>query len=445
MASEQDDLAALRAQVAALTARVHKLEQQAAVDPLVVPGTPVRPTAPPIPQSPVASSEGPSRPIVPPPPPPPPRTSAFAYTRRVNDTGGSSDDLEGKIGKLWLNRIGVAAILIGVAYFIKYAFDSQLIGAAGRIALGLLSGIAVIMLSEIVRRQGQVAFSWSLKAVGIGVLYLSLWGAFQVYHLIPAEVAFGAMLLVTVFTVILALTQDAEILAAFAIIGGFSTPVLLSTGTNAEVFLFSYVGLLDLGMLALVFLKPWRRLLWGSFVGTLVLYLGWYAKYYEHVARNVTVSFLLFFVAIFATVPLVTPLTRSRWHKGFSITLTVLPLLNAALGFLALFTIFDNEFTTLTWWALGFAAVYLAISSQFKRRVKSDPDVVKLVNLIHIAIAVAFITIAIPLKLDSHWITMGWLIESAVLLGNRDPHQHGFSALVCRGRAHARHRPVAHL
>ncbi len=416
MASEQDDLAALRAQVAALTARVHKLEQQAAVDPLVVPGTPVRPTAPPIPQSPVASSEEPSRPIVPPPPPPPPRTSAFAYTRRVNDTGGSSDDLEGKIGKLWLNRIGVAAILIGVAYFIKYAFDSQLIGAAGRIALGLLSGIAVIMLSEIVRRQGQVAFSWSLKAVGIGVLYLSLWGAFQVYHLIPAEVAFGAMLLVTVFTVILALTQDAEILAAFAIIGGFSTPVLLSTGTNAEVFLFSYVGLLDLGMLALVFLKPWRRLLWGSFVGTLVLYLGWYAKYYEHVARNVTVSFLLFFVAIFATVPLVTPLTRSRWHKGFSITLTVLPLLNAALGFLALFTIFDNEFTTLTWWALGFAAVYLAISSQFKRRVKSDPDVVKLVNLLHIAIAVAFITIAIPLKLDSHWITMGWLIESAVLL-----------------------------
>ena len=335
----------------------------------------------------------------------------------MKDTSRSSDDLEGKIGKLWLNRIGVVAILIGVAYFIKYAFDSQLIGAAGRIALGLLSGIAVIVLSEIVRRQGQVAFSYSLKAVGIGVLYLSLWGAFQVYHLIPAEVAFGAMLLVTVFTVILALTQDAEILAAFAIIGGFSTPVLLSTGTNAEVFLFSYVGLLDLGMLALVFLKPWRRLLWGSFVGTLILYVGWYGRYYQHAAQSVTVGFLLFFVAIFATVPLVTPLSRSRWHSGFSITLTVLPLLNAALGFLALFEIYDKEFTTLTWWALGFAAAYLAISSQFKRRVKSDPDVVKLVNLLHIAIAVAFITIAIPLKLDSHWITLGWLIESAVLLG----------------------------
>jgi len=334
----------------------------------------------------------------------------------VKETARSSDDLEGQIGKLWLNRIGVAAILIGVAYFIKYAFDSQLIGAAGRIALGLLSGIAVIVLSEIVRRQGQVAFSYSLKAVGIGVLYLSLWGAFQVYHLIPAEVAFGAMLLVTVFTVILALTQDAEILAAFAIIGGFSTPVLLSTGTNAEVFLFSYVGLLDLGMLALVVFKPWRRLLWGSFVGTQILYLAWYYTYYRSIDRGITVAFTLFFAAIFATVPLVTPLTRSRWHKGFSITLTVLPLLNAALAFLALDAMYVREPGTLTWFALALAAAYLALSSQFKRRVKSEPDVVKLVNLLHIAIAVAFITIAIPLKLDSHWITLGWLIESAVLL-----------------------------
>jgi len=411
MASEQEDLAALRLQVASLTARVHKLEQQAGFDPLAAPVTTARPPVATVPQTPVAGPENPSRPFVP--PPPPPRTPAFAVPGSLKPGG---DDLEGRIGKLWLNRIGAVAILTGVAYFIKYAFDSQMIGPAGRIAIGLLSGIAVTVLSEIIRRQGQTAFSYSLKAVGIGVLYLSLWGAFQVYHLIPAELAFGAMLLVTVFTVILALTQDAEVLAAFAIIGGFMTPLLLSTGTNAEVFLFSYVGLLDLGMLALVIFKPWRRLLWGSFVGTALLYTAWHFTYYRHTELTTTVGFLLFFIAIFATVPLVTPLTKSRWHPGFSITLTVLPLLNAALGFLALFVMYDNDLVDLTWWALAFAAAYLAISSQFKRRLKSDPDVVKLVNLLHVAIAVAFITIAIPLKLDAHWITLGWLVESAVLL-----------------------------
>lgn len=421
MASDQDDLAALRAQVAALTARVHKLEQKAGVDPLLAPSTPA--PRPPLqqaqqpPQTTVLdSATTPLRPAIPPPPPPPRRAPVFASNIGAKRPAQSSDDLEGQIGKLWLNRIGVAAILIGVAYFLKYAFDSEWIGPAGRIALGLIAGIAVIVLSEIVRRQGQAVFSYSLKAVGIGVLYLSLWAAFQIYHLIPAEVAFSAMLLVTVFTAILALTQDAEILAAFAIVGGFSTPVLLSTGTNAEVVLFSYVSLLDLGMLALVFFKPWRRLLWGSFVGTLILYVGWYFTYFRLAERDTTVAFTLLFGAIFAVVPLLTPLTRSRWHQGFSITLTVLPLLNAAFVFLSLYAMYDRELATLTWYSLAFAAVYLVLSSQFKRRVKSEPDVVRLVNLIHIAIAIAFITIAIPLKLDAHWITLGWLIESAVLL-----------------------------
>jgi len=77
---------------------------------------------------------------------------------------------------------------------------------------------------------------------------------------------------------------------------------------------------------------------------------------------------------------------------------------------------YEHETVTLTWYALALAAVYLAISSQFKRRVGSQPEVVKVINLLHIAIAIAFITIAIPLKLDAHWITIGWLIESAVLL-----------------------------
>jgi uncharacterized membrane protein len=179
MASEQDDLAALRAQVAALTARVHKLEQQAGVDPLSAPGIPApRPPVAPAPQTtvPDSATTSPSRPAI---PPPPPRTPSFPSVGTFNRST-SSDDLEGQIGKLWLNRIGVAAILIGVAYFLKYAFDSQWIGPGGRIALGLMSGIAVIVLSEIVRRQGQAAFSYSLKAVGIGVLYLSLWGAFQI-------------------------------------------------------------------------------------------------------------------------------------------------------------------------------------------------------------------------------------------------------------------------
>ena len=195
----------------------------------------------------------------------------------------SSEDLEGTIGKLWLNRIGIVAILIGVAYFLKYAFDSGWIGPGGRVAIGLIAGIAVIVWSESFRRKGSVAFSYSLKAVGIGILYLSLWAASQYFHLVPASVAFVAMILVTASTITLALTQDAEILAVYAMIGGFSTPALVSTGENHEIILFSYVLLLDLAILAMVAFKPWRRIVWGAMLGTAIMYIGWAAQYYDSI------------------------------------------------------------------------------------------------------------------------------------------------------------------
>ena len=327
-------------------------------------------------------------------------------------------DLEGKIGRVWLNRIGIMAILAGVAYFIKYAFDSGWIGETGRVVIGLIAGIAVILWSERFRKKNYVAFSYSLKAVGIGTLYFSLWGAFQVYHLVPSSAAFAAMILVTASTITLALTQDAEILAAYALIGGFSTPVLLSTGENHEIVLFSYVALLDLAMLVMAMYKPWRRLMWGSFIGTVIMYVGWYSQpyFYSQEVRGLTVFFAALFAAIFAALPLVTPLEKSRWHQGHSTTLTLLPLANAAFFFLALFDMYVSEKVTLTWYALALAAVYLGLSSLLRRRTDAEPSALMLIYMLHVAIAVAFITIAIPLKLNEHWITIGWLIESAVLL-----------------------------
>jgi len=426
MANPQDELEALRAQVASLTARVHRLEQSTGIEPQFS-GTPAAATSPPIPRStaeqpPISVSredtERRAFPLQPPPPPMPqiPPKPGIAPPKFAQKAHRSSQDLEGTIGKLWLNRIGIIAILIGVAYFLKYAFDSGWLNPASRVVIGLVAGIGIVAWSETFRRKGSKAFSYSLKAIGIGILYLSLWAASQYFHLIPASAAFVAMLLVTASTITLALTQDAEILAVYAMIGGFSTPVLVSTGQNHEIILFSYVALLDLAILAMASFKPWRRIVWGAMLGTAAMYVGWVDEYYDSSERAVTVLFASAFFAIFALVPLLTPLTRSRWHRGYSVTLMVLPLVNGAAFFCALYAMYSDEVVRLTWYALALAAVYLFLGSQFKRRVGSEPDVVKTINLLHVAVAIAFITIAIPLKLNAHWITIGWLIESAVLL-----------------------------
>ncbi len=196
----------------------------------------------------------------------------------ASSSAGSAKDassLESRIGSQWFNRIGILAVLIGMAWFLKMAIDNHWIGPLGRVLIGLVAGAALIAWSERFRRRGYAAFSYSLKAIGSGTLYLSLWAAFSLYHLMPSGAAFAAMILVTAFNGYMAWVQDAELLALYAIVGGLSTPLLVSTGENHEVTLFSYLLLLDVAVLVLVLLKPWSRLLFAAFVGTVSLFVAW--------------------------------------------------------------------------------------------------------------------------------------------------------------------------
>jgi len=325
-------------------------------------------------------------------------------------------DLEARIGSHWLNRIGITAVLVCAAYFLKYAFDNKWIGETGRIAIGLISGIAIVLWSERFRSKGYRLFSFSLKAVGIGVLYLSLWAAFQVYHLMPSEVVFACMLVVTCATCAMALTQDAEILAVYSIVGGFATPLLLSTGVNREIALFSYVTLLDLGILGLVAFKPWRRLLWFGYAGTLILYLAWYAEYYDRKQFEPTLIFASIFFAIFA----VAPILMLRQECGVGTMPLAFAFVDAVTFFLQAYAmISDISNTAMAWFSLALAAVYLGLNAARPR--SSDKAAEANLKLMHLALAIALITVAIPIRLNAHWITIGWFVESGALLwlGNR--------------------------
>lgn len=393
--------------VAQLTERVYQLEQRLGspapqTQPEQVPGVvePVSPPPPVFPSAPLREQQV--------------HIPAFA---RVPAPTRDGEDLESRIGSQWLNRIGIVAVLIGVSYFLKYAFDNNWIGPAGRISIGLLAGIGVVLWSERFRNRGHVVFSWSLKAVGIGTLYLSLWGGFQLYHLLPSGVAFAGMALVTAATATLAITQNAQVLAAFALIGGFATPLLLSTGQNRELALFSYVTLLDVATLVLVAWRPWRRLLTGAFIGTLLLYVAWYAEYYTRDQLAPTITFATIFFGLFAVAPLVAQ-RKPPVDKGeLSRTLLVLPLVNAAVYFVEVYVMLERVSQSATAWiAVGLAAVYLFLSREIRSRYAADEAMSKVLTLLHIALAVGFLTAAIPLKLETYWITIGWLVEAGVLL-----------------------------
>ena len=335
----------LEDQVAELRARVHRLEEVLRARGIILEQaeTPAAeqtiaaqppPVLPPVPGPQHAASKPPIAAATP--------SAQPVFSSFAPSTPADNRSLESRIGSQWFNRIGILAVLIGMAWFLKLAIDNHWIGPLGRVLIGLIAGAALVAWSERFRSHGFAAFSYSLKAAGSGILYLSLWAAFSFFHLVPAGAAFAAMILVTAFNGYMAWVQDAELLALYAIIGGYSTPILVSTGENHEVTLFSYVLLLDIAVLVLVLLRPWSRLLFAAFTGTVLLVAGWWFEYYSNAQSGRTAFFLLCFFLIFAFAPrLVRVKLEDQAHfSGWdTLALVLLPVANAALGFIGFYAI----------------------------------------------------------------------------------------------------------
>ena len=396
MQKSQPEFEQLLELIRELTVRVHRLEELVGV----------QPAAPAPIEAPSAHITEPQPAAQPRPTPPTPLYSPSSPAVHPSN----AENLESRIGSHWLNRVGIAAVLIGVSFFLDYAFENNWIGPSARVVIGLFAGIAIVLWSERFRKRGYDIFSYSLKAVGIGVLYLSLWASFQVYHLLPSNLVFSAMIVVTASTCALAVAQNAEILGIFAIAGGLATPALLSTGENHEIVLFSYLVLLDLALLVLTAVKPWRRIAILGFIGTLTYFVGWYNEFYDRTQLTPTLIFATLFFAIFAAAPLL--IVRQSSDRRIPLTLAFANGVTYFLqGYVMLHAISSNE---TAWFALLLATVYLLLVRLTPST--ADISVTTSLRLMHLALAIGLITVAIPIRLESHSITVGWLVESAALL-----------------------------
>jgi len=407
-----------RPEMATLEARVARLEAElAALQRVVAEGGPtlrtVSPPPPPIPAAlhpePVAVAKVDAareqRPV------------ADPWERGGNEhsaeapAADSMVSFEDRLGSQIFNRIAIVLLLIGTAYFLKLAMDRQWIGPAGRALAGLVAGAGLVVWSERFRHKGFAAFSYSLKAVGSGVLYLTLWAAFQLFHLLPAGAALALMLLVTAWNAYMAWVQDSELLAVYALAGGFATPLLVSTGGNHEVFLFTYLLAIDVAAVMLVRLKTWPRLLLGTFPVTVLFFSGWYAASFTASEMGITAVFIALFGAAFGSVPVGRVAGAGQRFARLATVLEdiLLPLANAAFVALAAYSVLQDSHNhaMLPWLMIVLAAAYLGVMRAPQTRTASA---------IHLSLAVVFLTIAIPLKASGEWITVSWLVEGLALL-----------------------------
>jgi uncharacterized membrane protein len=375
---------ALSSRIAALEAEIAQLKQP---QPAPVEPAPLAAAA----SIPAATAVSPSQPVSTPRP-------------RREEKSSSGIDLETLIAGRWLNRIGIIALLLAGSFFLKFAFDNDWIGPAGRVAIGLLSGSALIVFSQTLLKRGYSYFSDGIAGLGAGVLYLSLYAAHQFYHLVPPWAAFGGMAITTAALMGLALGRDSQRIALLALAGGFLTPALLSSGVDAQIQLFSYLAVLNMGLMFLARRRDWDLLPPLALAATIAYYFGWHEQFYLAATHLLpTLAFLTLFFAQFAALSVL----QARRGERLTPLHILLLLLNAAFYLIALGDLLYGQHRAyLTLALLLLSAAYLGMM----RLAPPSPS-----RLPFAALALTAATLAIPVQLEGEWIAIAWAIEGAAL------------------------------
>ncbi|GAC1634830.1 MAG: hypothetical protein NVS9B14_11320 [Candidatus Acidiferrum sp.] len=412
----------LTARIYALEQRLARLEKSGVTQVPAAAARPAEPTPAPILGASPPEPPTPSRLGTPIPPTPPQPLSGFAppplHTSIPRDS--ESADLETVIAGRWFSRIGIVAILIAVSYFLKLAFDNNWIGPSGRVAIGILLGGFMMPWSAWLLRRGYSYFSEGIVALGEATLFVSVWAGCQYYHLYSQDVGFVAMIVITSAMAAISLGRDSQRIAVLCLIGGYLTPILVSTGEDHQIVLFTYLLILGAGLLVMGERKDWYSLAPIGFIATQIYYWGWYNEFYH---RSVspplerTALFATLFFLLFATLPVLRAMKEGVLTE-IGILLTTVNAFAYVGALYALFWPDDRWPFTLLVLALGAAHIAVArvVPSKHER---GSP----LARYLFAGMGLTFATMAIPIRLNGKWITFCFSVEGAILVWS------GFRAL----------------
>lgn len=357
----------------------------------------------------------------------PPRTAPPAATTAPHGSEGALDALLAR-ARYWLLggntvvRVGIIVLFFGVAFLLKFAIDRAVLPLELRVAGVGLGAIALLAVGWRLRARRE-AYALALQGAGVGLLYLTLFGAFRLYHLVPPAVALAAMVAVAGLSALLALLQNAPALMATGVTGGFLAPLLASTGSGNHVALFSYYLVLNLGIFAVAWFKAWRPLNLLGFFFTVAIGLLWGTTTYTPAHFASTEPFLVLFFGLYLVIGVLFALRRGaglgEWASDGRLPRRIvdatlvfgLPLV--AFGFQAgLLAGRDSEFG-LAFSALALAALYLGLARWLQARGEAT---LSLLLESFLALGVIFATLAIPLALDARWTSASWAVEGAALV-----------------------------
>lgn len=285
--------------------------------PTPVAPTPEQPFLPEAPEPVVALPPPPTppmQPTLPPRAPPPPPRPPIEWEKWIGIRGAAV------LG-------GIVFAMAGV-YLFRYSVQQGWISPVIRVAAAMLAGVGALVAGQRLRQKYTVT-AQALSGGGIVVLYAATWAARAMYDLIPSALAFVLMILITAVAGVLAVRQNNRLVAWLGLVGGFATPLLLSTGQNAPIPLFAYVLLLDVGVLFVAMKTKWKSITVLALIGTTLLELGWIFTRMEADQAWLAFGVLALFTVLFTITTLRSegePSKGTRWLLGSALFVPMLAL-----------------------------------------------------------------------------------------------------------------------
>ncbi|MBN2497654.1 MAG: DUF2339 domain-containing protein [Deltaproteobacteria bacterium] len=192
--------------------------------------------------------------------------------------------LEEKIGVIWFTRIGALIGVVVAGWFFKYMVDNEWIGPWGRVAIGALVGLGLLAWGEYLHRRKKHTHPYFVQGVlglGLAVLFVTTYASFAFYHIAPVLAAFSVVAVLCLLGGALAIVHRSEPILILSLVAVFLNPIMLSTGQDKALQLFAYLLVMTSASMAVSVKYHFRFATWTAVAGVLVLFAGWYAKFFD--------------------------------------------------------------------------------------------------------------------------------------------------------------------
>ncbi len=328
-------------------------------------------------------------------------SSSFHVTQEVEDF----------IGTNLISKIGILITIIGVFIGAKYAIDKELISPLMRIIFSYFFGAALFFVALRLKPKYE-NFSAILMGGGLAVTYFITYIAFSFYHLLPQSVAFAIMILTTGAAVGVALWYNQKVIAFIGQIAAYAIPFLLGDRSGNAAVLFTYISIINIGLLALSFKKDWKLLYHTAFFLTWIIYASWEivgnytASKFSTGLIFLTINFFTFYITFLSY-----KIFKKQMYQLGEIGIL---LLNALIFFFLGTYLISENFTSnraLTWFTLANAVVHFIAGYFVYRMALADKTVFQFI----LGLGLLFVTVAIPIELNGSWVTLLWAIEATTL------------------------------